>query len=164
MAFSSIGSAPRREEPEPGGRPSPIVLEHQPDSGYADDSNAVRSPKQVFTRSLWADHYNTTVFQIRHLRSAGLKRLALSRVLEAQCFSWLGRAGISKDVNGVGCFCKSLPRFEGLRGLAIHFEYNGTFYHVNEPRRWNGNLFEGDVGGAICDVHVLGDWRVSLSA
>ena len=81
---------------------------------------------------------NTTAFQ-SHLRSAGLKRLALSHVLEAQCFSWLGRAGISKDVDGVGCFCKSLPRFEGLRGLAIHFEYNGTFYHVNEPRRWMSN-------------------------
>jgi len=74
------------------------------------------------------------------LRSHGLKGLALSRVLEAQCFSWLGGTGISKDVDRVGRFCKGLPSFEGLRRLAIHFEHDSTFQHVDESRRWMSML------------------------
>ena len=69
----------------------------------------------------------------------------------------------AKDANAR--LLKSFPKGFTLDKTHHPHDRSGqAFQSACDDRRRNGNLFEQDVGRTIRLVHVLGDWRIGLSA
>jgi len=64
-----------------------------------------------------------------------LQRLAFTGVLETQSPGGLRCAGIPEVVERISAFHECLACLERLRRPAIHLQDDGTFQHINEPRR-----------------------------